>query len=55
MTTARRWRLRGFPTTKKADNPSVDKVCHGDRALDEALRDLEHDPKVARITAELDA
>lgn len=53
MSTVRRWRLCGYPTTKKADNPSVIKTCTGDRALDKALRRLEQDPKIARITAEL--
>lgn len=48
----RRWRLRGYPTRKKDEKPRHDSVCHGDRALGEALARLERDPEMARITVE---
>lgn len=49
----RRWRLRGYRSRKKDEQPCHDSVCRGDHALDKALARLERDPKVVRTRAEL--
>lgn len=45
----RPWRLRGYDAEKKLRHQST---CRGDRALDDAMKRLEADKTVVRITAE---
>lgn len=48
----RRWHLRGYAVddSKKLRHQST---CRGDRALDDAMKRLEDDPAIGRITVEL--
>lgn len=49
-TSTRAWRLEGY-VKGESKKPAHSSVCHGDHALDVALRQLEADPAVVRITA----
>lgn len=48
----RPWRLRGYTGKAKTDKPVHESICHGDRALNAALKELEANPEIVRITAE---
>lgn len=48
----RPWRLRGYDKSGKDAKLRHQSTCRGDRALDEAMKRLEQDPTIPRITVE---
>lgn len=52
----RPWRLRGYvaeaPGSKKYSKLQHQSLCRGDAALDEAMKQLEANPAIGRITVE---
>lgn len=52
--TARPWKLRGYTKGDKAEDRKLraQSTCRGDRALDDAMKRLEADSAIGRITVE---
>lgn len=49
ITGTRSWRLEGY-AKGESKKPAHSSVCQGDRELNDAMRVLEHDPTIVRIT-----